>query len=200
MTKDQRPTTQDQSGQGLLEAIISLAIIGTGIIGVMNLVVSNQSASTEGGERVLAASLTREAVEVVRNLRDSNWLSRSAWDQGLSGTGSDYTAAALFDKSNNSWSLDFTPNDLTHNYARLWREGGVYFQSTQDSPAGASLSGYRRLLTLDAICQNKTIMTSGSSCAAGNPKIGIRVQSEVQWTTRGATHTIVAEERLFNWR
>lgn len=191
---------KNQCGQGLLEAIIAITVIASGIVGVMNLVIANQAGGLESADRLLAANLAREGVEISRNWRDSNWLGRAVWDANLSGNGNDYTAAPIFDKSANSWTMDFAPNDLNHNYARLWREGGVYFQSTQDPPSGASLTAYRRLLYLDPICQDKTIVVSGASCPGANPKIGIRARSEVQWITRGSTHTLTAEERLFNWR
>ena len=190
----------NKNGQGLLETTIALGVIVTGIVGMLTLTVSNQSASLESAERLIATNLAREGVEIVRNFRDTNWLPRGTWDQGLE-SGTDYTAAPLFDKTVNTWTLGFTANDLNHNQARLWREGGVYFQSTQETPPGASLTIYRRLLQLDEICQDKSVAVSGAQCnPVANPKIGIKVQSTVQWEAKGNTHQLVAEERLFNWR
>ncbi|MEK7165012.1 MAG: hypothetical protein AAB779_03640 [Patescibacteria group bacterium] len=189
----------EQSGQGLLETIISLGIIGSGIIGMLSLTVSNQAASVDSSEQLIAANLAREGMEVARNLRDSNWLFRGVWDQGLK-SGTDYTATPLFDKSTNLWALNFTPDSLAHNYARLWREGGVYFQSSSDNPPGAGLTAYRRILQLDEICADKTVVQSGASCPALNPKIGIKVQSIVEWQSKTATQQLVMEEQLFNWR
>jgi len=187
-------------GQGLLETTIALGVIITGIVGMLTLTVSNQSASVESSDRLQAANLAREGVEIVRNIRDSNWLPRGTWDQGLE-SGTDYTAAPLFDKTTNVWTLNFTANDISHDHARLWREGGVYFQSTQATPGGASLTAYRRLIQLDEICRDKSVMVSGGACnPAINPKIGIKVQSVVQWEAKGSTHELVVEERLFNWR
>lgn len=191
---------KNQFGQGLLETTIALGVIITGIVGMLTLTISNQSASVESSDRLLATNLAREGVEIIRNIRDSNWLPRGVWDQGLE-SGADYTAAPLFDKAANTWALDFTANDINHDHARLWRAGGVYFQSAQAAPAGASLTSYRRLLQLDEICQDKSVMTSGGQCnPAINPKIGIKVQTKVQWEAKGSTHELVVEERLFNWR
>ncbi|OGY91190.1 MAG: hypothetical protein A3H70_02490 [Candidatus Komeilibacteria bacterium RIFCSPLOWO2_02_FULL_48_11] len=195
-----RAAQKNVSGQGLLETTIALGVIVTGIVGMLTLTISNQSSSLESAERLVAANLAREGIEIVRNIRDSNWLPRGAWDQGLE-SGTDYTAVPLFDKAANVWTLSFTANDLNHREARLWREGGVYFQSTQETPPGAGLTTYRRLLQLDEICQDKSVVVSGSQCnPALNPKIGIKVQSRVQWEAKGNTHQLTAEERLFNWR
>lgn len=187
------------SGQGLLEAIVAITIIGSGLVGVINLALVNKSGSESGEERLLATNLAREGVEIIRNRRDANWLARSAWDSGLY-SGTDYTATPFLNVTiTTPWTLNFTPNAITHNYARLWRAGGVYFQSILNPPPGAALTAYRRLLFLDPICQDKTIRTSGAACPGGNPKVGIRVRSQVQWTSKGR-HSLTAEERIFNWR
>ncbi|MDP1709397.1 MAG: hypothetical protein Q8L21_00725 [Candidatus Komeilibacteria bacterium] len=189
----------NQTGQGLLETIISLGIITSGIIGMLSLTVSNQTASVDSSEKLIATNLAREGIELVRNRRDSNWLPRQVWDQGLE-NGNDYTAVPLFDSATDIWTLDFTPNDLDHNYTRLWRKGGVYFQSTEASPALSILTAYRRILQLDEICADKTVVESGASCPPANPKIGIKAQAIIEWQSKSNTDRLVAEERLFNWR
>lgn len=200
MTKKYPFWKHNLAGQGLLETTISLGIIITGVVSMMTLTLSNQTSSLESADRLLAANLAREGIEIVRNRRDSNWLPRGVWDQGLE-SGTDYTAAPLFAAATNIWTLDFTPNDINHNYARVWRASGIYFQSAAAAPPGASLTPYRRLVQMDEICQDKTVVTSGASCnGAINPKIGIRIQSTVEWNAKDETHSLVAEERLFNWR
>ncbi|MBI4122715.1 MAG: hypothetical protein HY462_01825 [Parcubacteria group bacterium] len=189
----------NQSGQGLLETIIALGIIVSGIVGMLTLTLSNQSGSIESSERLIATHLAREGVEVVRNMRDSSWIVRGVWDQGLE-NGTDYSTVPLFDTGANTWSLQFAPNDLAHSYTRLWRQGGVYFQDDQDTVVGATLTDFRRLLRLDEICEDKTVATDGAACPALNPKIGIRLQSIVQWESKGSTSQLIAEEQLFNWR
>lgn len=189
----------NKRGQGLLETIIALGIITSGLVGMLSLTVSNQTAGGEASDRLIATYLAREGVEIARQMRDNNWLNRLPWDQDLE-SGLDYTAVTLWDSAANIWTLDFTPEDIAHAYTRVWRGGGLYFQSTQGSPPGATLTFYRRLLQLDEICQDKTVTTSGSACPGPNPKIGIRAQSIVEWDTKGNTHQLVMEERLFNWR
>jgi hypothetical protein len=189
----------DKKGQGLLETIIALGVIVSGIVGMLSLAISNQASSAESAERLIASHLAREGIEVIRNKRDNNWFVGAVWDSGLK-SGTNYSATLLFSISTNVWSLDFTPNAINHNYCRLWRQGGVYFQSTLLAPSGALLTPYRRIVFLDEICKDKTVASSGSSCPGLNPKIGIRVQSVVEWDSRGKTIQIVAEEHLFNWR
>ena len=201
---------RNQQGQGLLETIVALGIITSGVVGMLNLTITNQTAAGDSSERLVATNLGREGVEVVRNIRDTNWLSCeivlgalscSNWDAGLV-SGSDTTAAPLFNASTNTWTIDFTPADITHNYARVWRYSsgvaeniGTQFQTSDAAPAGAAETPYRRLLTLSSICGDKTVAASCSGT-----KIGIRVQSTVEWTARGRANSLTVEERLFNWR
>jgi len=199
-------------GQGLLETIVALGIIVSGVVGMVSLTLSNQISSADSSERLIAANLAREGVEVARNIRDTNWLACEIaggvlgcndWDEGLTSV-SDPTAVLLFDVDNNAWSLDFTPNDISHDYARIWRRTsgsaalvGAHFQSAEAAPVDSVLTSYRRLLSLYEICADKT---PSVNCPPINPKIGIRVQSNVQWETQGKVNELTFEERLFNWR
>ncbi|MEK7188922.1 MAG: hypothetical protein AAB671_00230 [Patescibacteria group bacterium] len=201
-----------QQGQGLLETVVALGIIVSGLVGALSLTISNQSASEDASERLAATNLAREGADVVRSVRDTNWLSCeivasvlscNAWDQGLS-SGTDTTAVPLFNVAANSWSIDFTPDAITHNYARVWRRSsgtaaniGTQFQSSEATPADATLTPFARLLDISSICADKTV---AASCSGGNPKIGMRVQSTVSWSSRGRDFSLTVEERLFNWR
>ena len=202
----------NQTGQGLLETIVALGIIVAGVVGTMNLTLSNQKTSQDTVERLIATNLAREGIEIVRSIRDTNWLTCeiisdvltcNTWDLGLV-SASDTTAVPIFDIASNAWTINFTANDLTHNHARVWRKNaggadniGTQFQSTLTTPADSALTGYRRMLELQSICTNKTI---SESCASGNSKIGIRVQAHIQWKSSGTESDLIVEERIFNWR
>ena len=65
------------TGQGLLETIVAIGVMMTGLISVMSLVVSNLNSEREAATRYQAVNLAREGIELVRNARDSNWLAGS---------------------------------------------------------------------------------------------------------------------------
>jgi len=193
-----------------LETIVSLGIIVSGLVGMMNLTIANQSGSEDASERLVATNLGREGIEVVRGIRDTNWLSCeitagalacNGWDEGLS-SGTDTTAVPLFDVASNTWSIDFTPDAIMHDYARVWRRSsgtaaniGTQFQSADATHLDSTLTSYRRLLDISSICADKTI---AASCAG--EKIGMRIQATVAWASRGKDFSLTVEERLFNWR
>ncbi len=74
----QRSFQPIKSGAGftLLEGIIALGVISTGLMVGLTLALSNLLASQDNERRAIGANLAREGIEVVRNIRDSNWLKR----------------------------------------------------------------------------------------------------------------------------
>lgn len=202
-TKYKIPNTRYESGQSLVEMIVAIAIILTGLIGALALAISNLSGSTEAGTRVIATNLAREGIDVVRNIRDTNWLSNLDWDNGLHSGADDYTAIAVFNPATGAWQLKFEPSAIGDAEAKLYldlEDSDLYLQDTS-SPGGIETS-YARLLTLDPICLTaaKVEIITGSACGGGEQKIGVRVKSEVDWTESGRSHSVVLEDKLYNWR
>jgi Tfp pilus assembly protein PilV len=69
MTQDKR-----QSGQTLIETITALFILTTALVAGLSLAIYAASSSNRSKEEVVASNLAREGIEVVRMMRDSNWL------------------------------------------------------------------------------------------------------------------------------
>jgi len=203
---------KNNKAQGLLESVIAIGVIVSGIVGSLSLSIQNETSLKDAKARLLAVNLAREGVEVVRNIRDTNWLSCQItegsllcndWDDGL-WQGTDVVAIPVFNPFSNSWTIDFTPGSINDDSARIWRRNtgsadkmGVHFNTWQVSPSDSMLTNYRRILQLHSICSDKTI---DDDCGVGKTKIGIRVSSIVSWEENGKTSQIIAEERLFNWR
>lgn len=190
-----------QGGQSLVEMIVAIAIILTGLVGALSLTISNLTGVDEAGTRVVASNLAREGIEVVRNFRDANWLKNLDWDTGLY-SGNDFTAIAIFDPPTNKWRLDFSPNAISDLAAKLYRSPeNLYLQDTAP-PAGMETQ-YFRLITLDPICFNAATQTesiTGNLCGVGEEKIGIRIKSEVTWKLSGRARDVILEDRIYNWR
>jgi hypothetical protein len=194
--------SKSQTGQGMIEMVVAIAVILTGVIGALALTISNLSGVGESGTRIVASNLAREGIEIVRNIRDTNWLKNQTWDLGLE-NGNDYTAITIFNPSANKWGLNFGPGSIDDAEARLYRDNGVYVQNTITPPGTPTI--YYRLLSLDEICKNdvtlaEVIRMSGDSCLVSETKIGIRIESEIKWAESGRTHTIAAEDRIYDWK
>jgi Tfp pilus assembly protein PilV len=73
----------NNNGQGLIEVIVSLAIIVVAILGALSLATLTIQAGTQSRERVQAALLAQEGIEVAKNYRDTNWLKDIPWNNRL---------------------------------------------------------------------------------------------------------------------
>lgn len=200
-------------GVGLVEGIVAIAILVTGIISVVSLSISNLSASESVEARLVAVNLAREGVEAVRSIRDGNWLKgyanetagANAWDTGLTSLDTtDKTAIPVLNADTLAWSLDFTPNDFSSSATKLRRNQTrkLYRQSVESAiPAGETITPYSRLITIYSICRDAlgTITNNNVTCLSGT-KIGLRVISRVEWTESGRTSGLDVEEWLYNWR
>ena len=195
-------------GQSMLEAIIASGIVATAVSSALTLVQVSISAEKESEGGIVAANLAREGIEVVRSIRDSNWLAGADWDQGLEGADNDHTAIAVFSPKDNAWHLDFTPNDIGDPATRVYR----YTTGTDETVVGLQVqaltppdntmpTAFSRLLALDAICDDagtREVKESGAACAG--TKIGYRVRSTVNFSVSGRPRSLEVEESIYDWR
>jgi hypothetical protein len=172
-------------GQSLMEAVIAVAFISSGVLAVVALVVSNVQASKQSALYTQASILAWEGFEVVRSLRDSNWLdSNLDWDVGLNSPGGDNTAIAVFDDTTNIWSLDYTPNTILLDSAtKIFRKGRTHLQ-TIAAPLGSFVeTPFFRLIKTEPLTPDS-----------------IRVISEVRWREQSNIRSVKVEEIIFDWR
>ncbi|MEA2088314.1 MAG: hypothetical protein U9O55_00505 [Patescibacteria group bacterium] len=196
-----------QTGQGLIEATASIAIIAMGMSAIISLVIMSLASDKENSNRMIATNLLREGIEVARNQRDSNWLRidsgvvGAAWDDGLYNN-KDYTVIINFDESTGDWDFQFQPNIISSPYCKMYLKNEVYEQRNGVVPGGIPTNFYR-LIKLYPICELdgvETIAEDGQVCndvAPGSDKIGIQVISEVIW---GDGKSVLARDKLYNWK
>jgi prepilin-type N-terminal cleavage/methylation domain-containing protein len=73
----------------LVEVLIALFILTTALVAGLSTVNSGLSLTQVAKSKLIAANLTQEGIEIVRNIRDNNWLEQRTdpellWDSGLS--------------------------------------------------------------------------------------------------------------------
>jgi len=71
----------------LIEVLISVAVVIAALIGVLSLATLGISSIRVNKSKIIAANLAEEGLELVKNIRDNNWLnykrSASNWRDGL---------------------------------------------------------------------------------------------------------------------
>lgn len=203
------------TGFTLIELLIAISVFMIGIMGAFSLSLHNLNTARENYQRVIAADLAREGIELVRNVRDSNWLAREAnvdnpdttepdvynWDQNFTKKNFlvDYDTVGFI-------NFDVEPADLAaaiiDSKSILYLNNNFYSHNSAGSP-----TVFRRAINLQAICLDGSIPVSPVEsietdliCNSAQEKIGFQVTSRVQYTYGGRTQILDAVEKIYNWR
>jgi len=201
----------NQKGQSLLELLVALFILVSALAATVVLIVTSINAGREGRNRLIATNLAREGIELVRNIRDSNWSDPNSiqWNDGLTfdnGSTNDTTAVPIIDSDHSSpLFIDFSADGITDDQWTRIRQTGVQYLQYQDG----GNSAFYRILRLTAICRKddggsealpvKNSFT-GNDCDAGYSEVGVRVISEVCWPSSGSNKKVIIEDRLYDWQ
>ena len=129
-------------GFTLIEVIVSIAILLIGIVGIYN-VFSRILTLTSGiSNKLVSAYLAQEGIEIVRNIRDTNWIEGVSWNDGL-GAG--------------DWEADYTTGSLDDSY------DGDFLNIGSDGfynyPSGIPTK-FRRKITIEQIDSNTLKVTA----------------------------------------
>ncbi len=216
-----------QLGFSLLESVLATGIVLVGVVSIISLSVISLIGGQAASNQLEAVNFAREAMETVRNQRDSNWLafdsdSTTAWNNEMyltSGLTNDYSAVVTMDYPASS-RMKFLPNALgdtctgaggvTYDCTAIWYDSANsrYIQSVDSSfvPAAYDQTQYQRLVNLYPICRDGTgaeqIYTGTGGCSSLGKwtQVGIDAIVTVQWSERGGTRTYKIEEHLYDWK
>ncbi len=195
----------ERRAQTLLELIIAIGVILVSTVSAATLIVTTIFAGRVSQTRVEAANLAREGIEIVRGVRDSNWMKR---DQNIPGPDGEVTYGwdtrlmdgdyrAKFNLTS-GWNLQSTTPTASQNTISQAKEtsGTVeYPYLTQNCVPSSSLTcaptKFRRLITVAR--QPDTFFNAGDSEY-------LLVTSTVSWTDRGGPKTFAATEKLYDWK
>lgn len=187
----------DRSGQSLLETIFALGILLFVVAAVLGLATSNIASQDQTQRRFIATNLARESIEVVRSLRDSNWLAGEQWDTNIVESS---VAVPVFELNGSEWTgnwhLDFSSSNIDDDQAVVYLSNGIYNHS-----AIGEQTEYRRIITLRNICSDggptDEIVSLDESCQFRN---GVEVTATVAWRERERERIIELRELLYGWK
>lgn len=158
------------TGFTLIEVAVAIFVITIGALGIFGLIQKTITFNSILSSKLTASYLAQEGIEIVRNIRDTNWLEmRSSpsltWDDGL----------PLGD-----WQADYQANSLINNYdGRLLNidENNFYSYSVGQS------TFFKRKINITKPAGNKIV-----------------ILVEVSWQERGRTNQVSAVSELYNWK
>lgn len=72
-----------EKGFTLLEMLISILIVTIGVLSIYQAVYRYTKRTQLERESFVAAYLCQEGIEIIKNIRDSNWVAGTTWNNGL---------------------------------------------------------------------------------------------------------------------
>ncbi len=204
-----------QTGFTLVELVIALSVFTVGIMATFTLSLANVNTADENYQDILAANLAREGIELVRNIRDTNWLRMEAnddcdlntpgtqicsWNHGLDWGISkvQYNSSALAEVTGN------IPDCYNNNTCRLYRTANNFY--THDQTAPNSATNLARVIYLTALCMDydntgAIIVSDGLACSQPSERfIGLEVISRVRWYRGNHNRDYTVVDRIYNWQ
>ncbi len=168
----EKPYTSEK-GFTLLEMLIAIVIVTIGVIAVFSATTRYTQQTQQERESLIASYLGQEGIEIVKNVRDSNWVSGGTWGTGLtscaSGCEADYTSNTLTPWSDPGRSLYVVGSG---SFQGLYQ----YISSPQ---SGDLMTQYRRKITIAQVGGNE-----------------LDIQVDVLWKT----YTMTIKENIYNWK
>ena len=174
-------------GFTLLEVIITLSILVIGIVGISYLITQTIAGGRIPYQKLIAAYLAQEGIEIVRNIRDTNWIEEENWDSDLlCGTPpcdweADYTTQSFINNCGSATNYNchsYNPN----NFLKIDNDGFYNYSSGTDTK-------FKRKITISE--------PATPDCPAGDC---LSISVVVEWEEKGKVYKIECRENLYNWR
>ena len=164
-----RPLDEKGAGFTIIEVLIAVAVITVGIMGILTIIHQTIAQMALSSSRLVATYLAQEGMEIVRNIRDTNWLdpTNPPWNDGL---------------NPGDWEADYNDSSLSSYGASLKINGGFYNYDTGDP------TRFKRKITISD--------PNNPECPLADC---FSVKVEVSWQQLARTHQVIVEEYLYNW-
>ena len=171
----------------MIEVIVALFILSLAVIGSFILIQQTLIGASANQMRLTASYLGQEGLEIVRNIRDTNWLKEQAWTMNLAVNGgareADYQSTAL---ENND------------RYLKISTDGFYNYNS------GTDTTFKRKIFVTQEACGS---YTAKENCEAhegcywsGNYCEGyLKVRVRIEWQERGKDYSLEVIDFLYNW-
>ena len=164
----------NKRGFTMVEVLIAIFVVTIGVVGsyiILQQIFVNTFISSS---RLTAAYLAKEGFEIVRNVRDSNWIAGNDWDEGLDSCDPGGAPAKFCEADYSETTL--TSTDLIDD-PRPLRLNGMYGYG-----AGTDTK-FSRKIEIEELTPDS-----------------LKVKITISWSGQGSSHSLVVEGFLYDWR
>ena len=161
----------NQPGFSLIEVLAVLFIVSVSLIGLVSLIIQNIQAQTINKNNLIAYNLAQEGVELIRQVRDSNWRADLAYDTNL---------------AEDTYYMDYlmdTPMTALGDSGKIYLHNGFYI-NLKGGESGAVPTIFSREIFLD------------KPVYEGDP---LQVRVLVTWEDRDRPYRHELRTLLFDW-
>ena len=158
----------------LVEVITVLLVISLGMIGTLSLISQNIRSQSVNEKTMVAYQLAQEGVELVRNLRDTNWNYNNDWRTGM--------------ETDGIYVMDYEgllPTKLT-----TQSQGDLFLDTNgmyRHNSLNTTKSGFNRVIDIEA-------------APAEEVQKYITVTVNVSWEDHGKPYIYSLEAQLYDWK
>ena len=169
------PCSMKDKGFTLLEVMAAVFVITVGVIGALSALQRATSATFASSSRLEAIYLAQEGIEIVRNIRDTNWLKGDVWDS----------------------DLPISPPDYRVDYRTMALPdlgcGGIYLKIDEGFYKCSPDPGLKKL-------QRRITLSDKVDLDGDGEPDKMSVNVTVEWEERGEDFQVRVQENLYNWK
>lgn len=165
--------SRDNRGFTLLELTIAVFVLIVAVTGTYSFFSSIIVVTSTASSRLTAAYLAQEGIEIVRNIRDTEWLNDSSWDD----IRNHFSICSL------GCEVDYKTGTVGETTA---------LRSFQNNYLGIDTDGFYNYYTgSPSIFKRKVTVVSAETT--------LQISVLVMWKDRGKDYSFIAEETLYDW-
>jgi len=155
----------------IIEVIAAIFVITIGVLAAFTVVQQIVFQTITVSSRLTAAYLAKEGIEIVRNIKDTNWLDPAdpPWNNGL--------GAGDWEADYNDSSLTVCPGSCDFSNLRFLKINGGFYNYSSGTD-----SKFKRKITITPEGADK-----------------LKVYVEILWQEKGQDRNITVQENLYDW-
>ena len=106
----------------LIETLVAISLLTVGTVGAFTLIQKTIAFTSVVSSQLQASYLSQEGIEIVRNIRDTNYLKGENWNEGL--PQGDWPAETLLTKFERIINIAYAGDQMLVSVEVSWQERG----------------------------------------------------------------------------